>query len=257
MFFDTHAHLDDKRFDKDREQLISGLPARDIANVVNVGADMESSRRSIGLAESYDFIYASVGVHPHAAAGMDDTDLDQLAILAIEPKVVAIGEIGLDYYYDNSPRLVQKERFAHQLELSGRVGLPVIIHNREAHKDTLDILRAHRSILKGGVMHCYSGSWEMAKDFIDLGFYIALGGPVTFKNAKKPPELAANLPIEHLLIETDCPYLTPHPFRGKRNDPGLIRHIADRISEIRHMDLSEIARVTKKNACRLFNIPGK
>ncbi|MFA6697857.1 MAG: TatD family hydrolase [Eubacteriales bacterium] len=254
MFFDSHAHLDDERFDEDRDEVIRGLPDKGIAYVLNAGADMDSSQKSIDLAKSYDFIYAAVGVHPHDADSLADTQLKALEQMAKEEKVKAIGEIGLDYHYDFSPREQQKEAFALQLDLAFRLNLPVIIHNREAHKDTLDILRAHRSILKGGVMHSYSGSWEMAKELMDLGFYISLAGIVTFKNAKKPVELAEKLPMDRLLIETDCPYLTPHPFRGKRNDPGFVRLVAEKIGQLRGMDTDLVAQITKNNACSLFRI---
>ncbi|HHY81779.1 MAG TPA: TatD family hydrolase [Clostridiales bacterium] len=254
MLFDSHAHLDDEAFDPDRQALIESLPAQGISYVVNAGADMESSRRSIKLAEEFYFIYASVGIHPHDAAGMTDQDLDELAEMAGHDKVVAIGEIGLDYYYDNSPRQVQRERFAQQLQLSSRVGLPVIIHSRDAHADTLDILKAHRPYIKGCVLHCYSGSWEMAKIYLDMGFYISLGGPVTFKNSAKAVEVAKNIDINYLLIETDSPYLSPHPYRGRRNDPGKVRLIAERISEIRQMDVNTLAEATLQNSCRLFGI---
>jgi TatD DNase family protein len=254
MLFDSHAHLDDRRFDEDRELLIRGLKGRGISYVLNAGADMVSSRQSMELADEYDFIYASVGVHPHDAAGMKDEDLDTLAEMAEHPKVVAIGEIGLDYYYDNSPRDIQRKRFADQLELSADLSLPVIIHSRDAHKDTLDILTAHKSILKGCVLHCYSGSWDMAKLLLDMGFYISLGGPVTYKNAAKAVEIAQNIDLDYLLIETDSPYLTPHPHRGKRNDPAMVRFVAGRIAELRGMEVKDLARITLENACKFFGI---
>lgn len=254
MLFDSHAHLDDERFDEDREALIEGLSGRGISYVLNAGADMDSSRRAIELAEKYDFIFASVGIHPHDAVNMKNEDLKILEKMAEHPKVVAIGEIGLDYYYDNSPREIQRARFADQLELSAKVGLPVIIHDRDAHGDTIDLLKAHRSILKGCVLHCYSGSWDMAKVLLDMGFYISLGGPVTFKNAAKAIEVARNINLESLLIETDSPYLTPHPYRGQRNDPGMVQLVAERIAEIRGMEVSELARITLENACRFFGI---
>ena len=254
MLFDSHAHLDDERFDGDREALIESLPERGISYVLNAGADLASSGRAVRLAEKYDFIYASVGIHPHDAVGMEDGDLETLAKMAKHPKVVAIGEIGLDYYYDNSPRDVQRQRFADQLELSAKAGLPVIIHDRDAHGDTLDILKAHRSTLKGCVLHCYSGSWDMAKVLLDMGFFLSIGGPVTFKNSVKTVEIAGKVPLDSLLIETDSPYLTPHPYRGQRNDPGMVQLVAERIAEIRGMEISELARVTLENACRFFGI---
>ncbi len=254
MLFDSHAHLDDERYNPDRQALIGGLPDRGISYVVNVGADMESSLRSIHLADAYPFIYATVGVHPHDAEGMKDQDLDSLLKMAKHPKVVAIGEIGLDFYYDNSPRDSQRKRFADQLELSIEAGLPVVIHSRDAHGETMDILKSYRSRLKGCVLHCYSGSWELAKVYQSLGFYISLGGPVTFKNAVKTVEVAENIDINLLMIETDSPYLTPHPHRGKRNDPGFVSLVAERIAEIRGLKKEELAEITKINACRFFNI---
>jgi len=254
MFFDSHAHLDDERFDMDRDELISGLPGRGISYVLNAGADMESSQKSADLAVKYPFIYASVGIHPHDAANASKDYLDRLSALARQPKVMAIGEIGLDYHYDFSPRDVQRKCFREQLELAGQLGLPVIIHDREAHGDTMDILRENRHKFGQGVLHCFSGSWEMAKACIDLGMYISLGGSVTFKNAVKAVETAEKIPIERLLIETDSPYLAPHPFRGRRNDPGLVCHVAGRIGELRGMDPEAVAEATLNNARRLFNI---
>ncbi|NMA95354.1 MAG: TatD family hydrolase [Clostridiales bacterium] len=254
MLFDSHAHLDDKRFDKDRKEIIEGLISRGVGRVLNAGADMKSSLAGIELAKEYSHIYAAVGVHPHDVKTMEDCHLNELENMSKEKKVVAIGEIGLDFYYDNSPRDVQRERFIDQIDLADRVGLPIIVHNRDAHKDTLDILRDNRHKLHGGVMHCYSGSAEMLKDFLDIGFYISLGGPVTFKNARKPVEVAKQVPLDKLLIETDCPYLTPHPFRGKRNDPGYVGLVAEKIAKIRDIPLEKIARVTFENASKLFRI---
>ncbi len=254
MLFDSHVHLDDKRFDPDRQALIQGLPQRGISHLLNAGADMESSRLSIALAEQYPIIHAAVGVHPHDAQEMKDNDLDDLMQMAKHPKVAAIGEIGLDYYYDNSPRDIQRKRFADQLELAVSADLPVVIHSRDAGSDTMDILKAYAARLRGCVLHCYSGSWEMAKIYQNMGFYISLGGPVTFKKAVKPVEVAKNIDLERLLIETDSPYLAPHPYRGKRNDPGLVGLVAERIAEIRSMEMEEVAEITRKNACRLFGI---
>lgn len=254
MLFDSHAHLDDKRFDRDRQSLIEGLPDAGISYVVNVGADMASSRSSIELSEQYPFIYAAVGVHPHDAKTMEDSHLDTLLEMARHPKVLAIGEIGLDYYYENSPKEIQRKRFEDQLELALKANLPVVIHSRDAHGETMDFLKKYSSRLKGCVLHCYSGSWEMAKIYIDMGFMISLAGPVTFKNAVKAVEVAKKIDINHLMIETDCPYLTPHPYRGKRNDPSLLNYIAERIAEIRGMEKEDLARITMDNACRIFGI---
>ena len=254
MLFDSHAHLDDKQYNSDRQALIEGLPGRGVSYVVNAGADMESSLRSIQLAEEYSFIYATVGVHPHDAEEMKDQDLLSLLKMSRHPKVLAIGEIGLDFYYDNSPRESQRKRFADQLELSIEADLPVVIHSRDAHGETMDILKSYSSRLKGCVLHCYSGSWELAEIYQSMGFYISLGGPVTFKNAVKTVEAAKNIDINHLMIETDSPYLSPHPYRGKRNDPGMTALVAERIADIRDMKMEEVAEITSKNACRFFGI---
>ncbi len=252
MFFDSHAHLDDKRFDEDRQELIAGLRHKNVSYVINVGADLESSQDSIELADKYDFIFASVGVHPHYAETLKSDYLDRIVEMAKHPKVVAIGEIGLDYHYNFSDREIQKKRMIEQLELCQQLDLPVIIHNREAYGDIYQILKDNKHLYKTGVIHCYSGSWEMAQRYMDLGFHIAIGGTVTFKNAKHPVEVATNIDLDRLLIETDCPYLAPHPERGKRNDPSLLCHIAGKIAQLRGMTVDEVADATHKNAEDLF-----
>lgn len=254
MFIDTHAHLDDERFDEDRDELIRELPGRGVSRVINPGIDIESSKECIDLSEKYEIIYAGIGIHPHEASKVEGDYLNILDSMAQHKKVVAIGEIGLDYYYDFSPREIQKRVFAEQIELAAKLRLPIIIHNRDSHEDMLDILRANKDLLKGGVMHSYSGSWEMAKIVLDLGLHISLGGPVTFKNAKKPVEIAENIPLDRLLIETDSPYLTPVPYRGKRNDPGHVGLVAEKIAEIRGMASEEVGRITTDNAIQLFGI---
>lgn len=254
MLFDTHAHLDDKRFDDDRDELIRGLPERGVSRVITPGIDVDSSKKCVDLADKYDIVYAGVGIHPHEASKLEDNYLDQLRTMAQNKKVVAIGEIGLDYYYDFSPRDIQKQRFIEQIELAAELKLPIIIHNRDSHEDMLNILREHKNLINGGVMHCFSGSWEMAKIVLDLGLYISLAGPVTFKNAKKPVEVANNIPLDRLLIETDSPYLTPVPYRGKRNDPGHVALVAEKIAEIRGITVEEVGRITTENALNLFKI---
>jgi len=251
MFFDSHAHYDDEAFDADRDQLLSSLLQNNVSNIINIGADMPSSRRSIEIAEKYPFAYAAVGVHPHDAKNFTDSDLDELKVMSAHPKAVAIGEIGLDYHYDNSPREAQKEVFKKQLCLAKELDMPVIIHSREATEDTLSILK---EFTPKGVVHCFSGSVETAKTVLDMGMYISLGGPVTYKNAVKTVEVAAFVPIDKLLIETDCPYLAPVPYRGKRNSSLYIHATAEKIAEIKGMTVEELARITLDNTKRLFNI---
>ena len=254
MFFDTHAHLDDKQFNQDLEQVIEQAGTENVSLILNVGINLASSIRSIALAEKFPQIFASVGVHPHDAKAMDQEEAwHQLEELIRNPKVVALGEMGLDYYYNFSEPAKQQEVFHRQLELAKQTKLPVIIHNRDAHKDVLDILTQYRGEITG-VLHCFSGSWEMAKQCLKLGYYISLGGPVTFKNAVTPKEVAKKLPIDRILIETDCPYLTPHPYRGKRNQPGYVGLIAQEIATIRGIELTELAEQTTANGKRLFNI---
>ncbi|PNT91513.1 TatD family hydrolase [Clostridium thermosuccinogenes] len=254
MLFDTHAHFDDERFDDDRDEVIRKAHESGVSYILNASSDMDSSRKSMALADKYDFIYAAVGVHPHSAGEMKEDDLEILAGYASHPKVVAIGEIGLDYYYDNSPRNVQKYWFARQIRLAREVGLPVVIHDRDAHEDTLAIIRAEGASEVGGVFHCYTGSVEMAKEVLKNNFYIALGGAVTFKNARKLLDVAKFVPEDRLLIETDCPYMTPEPYRGKRNDSGYVRLVAEKIAELRGVTFEEIAQITAQNARRLFKI---
>ena len=222
--------------------------------VINPGADLNSSIKAVSLSEQYDNIYAAVGVHPHSAKEMDDSTIEILKSFTNREKVIAIGEIGLDYYYDNSPREIQQKRFIEQLNLAKEVELPVIIHTREAAKDTFDIIKEAQDGSLEGVMHCFSGSVEMAMEYIKLGFYISLAGPVTFKNARVSKEVAKTVPLDKLMIETDAPYLTPEPYRGKRNEPFYVRYIAGTIAELRGMTFEEVATKTSENARKLFNI---
>ncbi|MBP2639220.1 MAG: hydrolase, TatD family [Firmicutes bacterium] len=251
--FDTHAHIDDEQFDADREDVIIRAAEKGVKYILCAGASMESSARAVALAESHPDVYAAVGVHPHDAGTVNEEDYLQLAQWATLPKVAAIGEIGLDYYYDLSPRDVQKTVFGRQLDLARQVGKPFIIHDRDAHGDILDIVRKQAQGLSG-VFHCFSGSWEMAKELLKLGYYLAIGGPVTFKNAAKVQRVAAQIPLDRLLIETDCPYLTPHPHRGHRNEPAYVRLVAEEIARIRNISLEELAAATTFNAKQLFKI---
>jgi len=254
MFIDSHAHLDDERFDDDRETVIKNLKADQIDVVINIGADIASSKSTSSLAQTYDNIYSVVGVHPHSVSELVGLGLDEIENLSRHEKTVAIGEIGLDYYYENSPKNLQKEYFIEQIRLAKKLDLPIVIHSREAVKDTLDIIKSEKSSNLRGVMHCFSSSAEIAKEYIKLGFYIAIGGVVTFKNARVTKEVAKYVPLESLLIETDCPYLAPEPFRGKRNEPKYIKYTAEEIAKIKEVDLEEIAYSTSINAKKLFNI---
>ena len=255
MLFDSHAHLNDDRFAEDREELIASLKEKQVDLVVNPGADIKSSIHSIELANKYDFIYAAVGVHPHDVSELDDSAIDTLRKLATEnEKVVAIGEIGLDYYYDNSPRELQKEWFKKQIELANELKLPIIIHDRDAHGDTFEIIKNTKIPEIGCVIHCYSGNVELAREYVKMGCYISIPGTVTFKNNKKTREVAKEIPLEYLLIETDSPYMAPEPYRGKRNDPSLVAFVADKIDQEKGISYESVCKVTKENAMRLFNI---
>jgi len=253
MIFETHAHYDDKDFDEDRQELLKSLPDNGIEYVVNVGASMESSRTSIDLAAKYDFIYAAIGIHPSEIGELSEKDMDWLKNEALQnKKVVAIGEIGLDYYWDEPKRDIQKIWFERQLELARQVKLPVIIHSREAAKDTLDIMKAHKAEELGGVVHCYSYSKETAKEYIDMGFYFGIGGVVTFKNAKRLKEVVEYIPMDRILLETDSPYLTPEPNRGKRNSSLNIPYIARAIAQLKGVEYDELIRITCENAKSMY-----
>lgn len=253
-FIDSHAHLDDERFNEDREQLINELIENDIEAVLNPGADLETSKKAVLLAEKYPFLYAAVGCHPHDSRFMNDETMDIFKSLAKSNKVVGIGEIGLDYYYDNSDRETQRKWFREQIRLAKELDLPYIVHDRDAHEDVFNIMKEERYSGTRGVLHCYSSSVEMAREFVKLGFYISLGGPVTFKKAKTPRQVAREVPLDKLLIETDCPYLTPEPFRGKRNEPKYVKLVAEEIARIKEVDVSIVAKSTKENFYKLFNI---
>lgn len=253
---DSHVHLDDNRFKKDRDRVIANFERDGVDLVVNIGADLVTSKSSVFLAENNERIYATVGVHPHDAKTYDQEVEDQLKMLAKRDKVVAIGEIGLDYHYDNSPRDVQKEVFIKQLALAKELSMPVVIHTREADKDTMDILKEAKEKDPNLVclIHCFSSSVEIMREYVKMGFYIALGGASTFKNAKTPKKVALEVPIEKLLLETDAPYMTPEPFRGKRNEPKYVRLVAENIADIRGMDIEELISITDKNTKEFYGI---
>lgn len=255
MLFDSHAHLDDEKFDEDREEVVTRSLQNGVTGIINAGSCMASSAQSVALAAQYDNIYAAVGIHPHDAKSAQEADYAQLAAWAQLEKVVAIGEIGLDYYYDFSPRDLQRTVFTRQIDVARQMDMPFIIHDRDAHGDILDVLKKEAKGLTG-VLHCFSGSLEMAKEVIKLGFYISIAGPVTFKNAAKLPEIIKNVPLERLLVETDCPYLTPHPHRGKRNEPAYVKIVAEQVAQLREMELADLAKYTTENTKKLFKISG-
>ena len=251
---DTHAHLDFPRFKSDRERVIKRAAAAGVKAIINVGVSLASSQAAVALAESYPQVYAAVGVHPHDAKTVTKEVLEELRALASHPKVVAIGETGLDFFRDLSPRDKQRQAFQQQLALASEVGKPVIIHDRDAHKEIMSILRrwirgSHKPV---GVLHCFSGDLAMAQEAIELGFYISTAGPVTFKNARRLRELIRQLPVEKLLVETDCPYLTPHPYRGKRNEPAYVKFVAQEVARVKGLSVEEVARITSDNARALF-----
>lgn len=255
MLFETHAHYDDARYDEDRDFLLSSFPDHGIAYVVNAGADMQTSRIGVELAGRYDFVYAAVGVHPHEARNMTDNDLNTLAEYAKNPKVVAIGEIGLDYFYEHSEKEQQRYWFGEQLRLCKELAMPVIIHSRDATAETLDFVK--KSGLDHGVIHCFSGSVETARQYVEMGFYIGVGGMVTFPKAKTIKEVVADIPLDRLVLETDCPYLAPVPHRGKRNDSRYLTFIAEQVAEIKGVTPETVAEVTLRNGKRLYRIEGE
>ena len=251
--FDTHAHLLDEQFDADRETLIAKLPDAGIAHVMEACCDEAEIERVIALVERVPFFYGSAGVHPHSADEFRPETLAHIRAALTHERMLAIGEIGLDYHYDFSPRAVQRDCFDAQLALAAEINAPVIIHDREAHGDTMDLLRHYRGNLSG-VMHCFSASYEIAKECIDLGLYIAFGGALTFKNAVHQWEIAGKLPLDRLLIETDCPYMTPVPFRGKRNDPSRIVLTLQKLAELRALDPETLSEALYENSFRAFGI---
>lgn len=254
MLFDTHAHLNDEKFDLDRNEIIKKIKDANVSYLVNPGVDVSSSLASIKLAKENDFIYAAVGVHPHEVKDMTDDTILVLKNLAKNEKVVAIGEIGLDYFYDFSPRDVQKHWFIKQIELAKSLNLPIIIHDRDSHADVLSIIQNHKPKELGCVLHCYASSVEMAKQYVKMGCMLSFGGPITFKNSKKSVEVVKEISLDNLMIETDSPYLTPVPFRGKRNDSSYVQHVAAKMAQIKGVSYEEVVRKTTENALKFFKI---
>ena len=253
MIFDTHAHMDDRAFDQDRDSLLSRLPEEGIALLMNPGCSLASSQAAVSLSNQYSYIYAAVGSHPDAADEVNDGVLEQYRALCRDnPKVKAIGEIGLDYHYEDIPRDIQKRSFRAQMGLARELGLPVIVHEREAHEDGMKIVEEFPSVT--GVFHCYSGSLEMAKWLIERGWYIGFGGVLTFKNARKALEVAGNIPLERIVLETDCPYMAPEPFRGRRNDPGKLYRVAEKLAQLQGMTVEEVQAITLENGKALYRI---
>ena len=252
MLFDTHAHMNDPAFDADREEMILGLKDKGVGTVMNVGCCLDSSKDCIAIAEKYPFVYASVGSHPDSADEVNEEVIEQYRQMAKHPKVLAIGEIGLDYYYETIPREVQQKAFRMQMELARQLDMPVIVHERNAHDDGMRIAKEFKGVT--GVFHCYSGSAEMARQLVDMGWYIGFTGVLTFKNARKAVETAERIPLERIVLETDCPFMAPEPFRGKRNDPGYLYRMAERLAEIRGISVEEVQEATTQNARRLYRM---
>jgi len=252
MYFDTHAHYCDKRFNEDRDELLASMPDAGVSLILNSGSSLRSSKLSLELADKYSFVYASVGVHPHDSKSMTDGTLSELEELLSHPKAVAVGEIGLDYHYDFSPRDVQRKRFREQLELARRLNKPVIIHERESLQDTLDIVSEYKDLI--GVFHCFSGSWETAKSILDMGWFLSFTGVITFKNARRALEVLAKMPADRIMLETDCPYLSPDPMRGRRNSSLYLPYIAEKVAEVRGLAIDEVANLTTENGKRFFGI---
>jgi len=255
MLFDTHAHLDDDKLFPQVEEVLQRAGQAGIGLINSVGCCLASSRRNAELAKRYEQVYATVGVHPSESSDMNDEAMAELLELAAEPKVIAWGEIGLDYHYeDDTPHDVQREYFVRQIHLAKQAGKPIVIHDRDAHGDVMDIIRSEKAGENGGILHCFSGSWEMAKFCMEQGFYISFAGPLTYKNARVAVEVAQKAPLDRLLVETDCPYLAPQPCRGQVNEPAFVAHTAAVLAEIKGISAEEIARITAENACRLFGI---
>ena len=253
MLFDTHAHMDDRAYDEDRQQLLESLPSQGVCLVMNPGCSLESSRNVVELTREWDYLYGAVGSHPDVADEVNEAVLEEYRMLCKQnPKIKAIGEIGLDYHYEDIPRQIQQRAFRMQMELARERNLPVIVHERDAHEDGMKIVTEFPEVT--GVFHCYSGSAEMAKWLVNRGWYIGFTGVLTFKNARKAVEAASQIPLDRIVLETDCPYMAPEPFRGKRNDPGKLYRMAEKLAEIRGLSVEEIRNITVENGKRLYRI---
>ena len=253
MIFETHAHYDDEQFDPDRDELLHSMAAGGIGTIVNVSASFDSCRKAVDLVQNYSFMYAAVGVHPDEVGELDEQKLDEMRKLCADPKVVAVGEIGLDYYWDKESRELQRHWFVRQLELARELELPVLIHSREAAADTMEVMKQYAEGLKG-VIHCYSYSAEMAKEYVKMGFYIGVGGVVTFKNGRKLKETVETIPLTSIVLETDCPYMAPVPYRGKRNSSLYLPYVAEEIASLKQVSYEEVVDQTEKNAKDLFRL---
>lgn len=254
MIFDTHTHYSDDRFDPDRQELLSGMKDRGVGRIVEVGAGVASTKDAIALAHQYDFIYAAVGIHPGEVEELEESHMDWLRELTQDDRVVAVGEIGLDYHYDSPSREVQKHWFIRQLQIAADTEMPVIIHSRDAAQDTWEIMQEHCVWENGGVIHCFSYSPEIARQYLEQGFFLGIGGVVTFENARKLGEVVQMAPLEQLVLETDCPYLTPVPHRGKRNDSGYLTHVVDAVATLKGISREEVITATEQNAERLYRL---
>ncbi|MDE5908723.1 MAG: TatD family hydrolase [Lachnospiraceae bacterium] len=252
MIFDTHAHYDDEAFDKDRDELLKGMNRNGVEFIVNVGASMDSTKKALELADKYPFLYTAVGVHPSESGELTEKDIVWLKEKAAKPKVVAIGEIGLDYYWPDPDKAIQKKWFEKQLQLAGETKLPIIVHSRDAAQDTLDILKSWKKDLTRGVIHCFSYTKEIAREYLNMDYYFGIGGVLTFKNAKKLIEAVEYIPMDRILLETDCPYLAPEPYRGKRNQSTYLDLVAERLSEIKKISKEEIFVQTMQNAKNFY-----
>lgn len=257
MLFETHAHYDDSRYDEDRDEILGKAREAGVTHIINISSDRDSISKTLSLTEKYEFIYTSIGLHPSCCEGLDEAETDRMAKLAAaSSKIAAVGEIGLDYHYDEPSREFQKKSFRMQIDLAKRLKLPIIIHDRDAHEDILEIVKEEKAGEVGGTFHAFSGSLEMAKEVLRLGFHISVGGVVTFKNARKLLDVVKYVPLDMMLLETDCPYLAPDPFRGQRNYSGYLTYIAQKVAELKDSEFDEVAQITSKNAIELFKIGG-